>query len=220
MYASPLLRCGGFGHKGLVVSSESWRHSAVQQTELSLPRFMQNKEFYAIDLRLQPHVTSLFNENQLPHHPSKLEGPLVCLSLQSSIWLFIPSINQSISLTFISVNLFESRWSALSRRRSLKAEGKIWLMVFLERVRCSRLVMLAKSLLRTAGVSRMKKKRCSVNRVPSDQIYYINTVLSWARCRLTLRCQYRNQWPHRDTDRDRHSTPIMWMKASCVPLGR
>lgn len=62
-----------------------------------------------------------------------------------------PTTHPSINLTLIIVNLLESKWSDLSRRRSLKADGRIWLMVFLDNVRCSRLVMLAKSFLRTAG---------------------------------------------------------------------
>lgn len=77
----------------------------------------------------------------------------LCISMIAAL-LFNCVINQlnlpSISLTLITVNLLESRWSARSRRRSLKAEGRIWLMVFLDRVRCSRLVMFAKSFFRTA----------------------------------------------------------------------
>lgn len=73
--------------------------------------------------------------------------------LKHSVHILImnPHPSQSINLTLITVNLLESRWRALSRRRSLKAEGRIWLMVFLDSVRCNRLVMLAKSFRLTAG---------------------------------------------------------------------
>lgn len=88
-----------------------------------------------------------------------------CRSIRQKIHLCsLPTFECSstpryINLTLITVNLFESRWRALSRRRSLKAEGRIWLMVFLDSVRCNRLVMLAKSFRRTAGFQRRRKKK-------------------------------------------------------------
>lgn len=83
-------------------------------------------------------------------------SPLIRVSFFS--FVFIPIISTT-DLTFITVNRLESRCRALSRLRSLKAEGSIWLMVFLDNVKWRRLVMLAKSFLLTAGKNTKEELR-------------------------------------------------------------
>lgn len=66
---------------------------------------VKKREYIALKTRIPSVSTSLC---------------IVC-NYKSTNPIMIPSIH----LTLITVNLLESRWSALRRRRSLKAEGRI-----------------------------------------------------------------------------------------------